>query len=78
MTIVGSTANVLAGVVTCKITLISICSGGNVEISLMCSGKGVWSNTTIDWGPWCKCSWFAENQSIAKDFAMLYRVSIVC
>ena len=47
---VGTTANALAGMVTCDIVFISICVQGNVDIWMMCSGNDVWSDTTIDQG----------------------------
>ena len=46
--LVGTMANVLAGMVTCKIVSTNICGGGSVDIWLMCNGNGVGSNTTID------------------------------
>ena len=64
MKAVGTTANILAGMITCEIDLISICGGGSVDIWLMCKGNCVWSDTTIDQRPWCKCSWCMENQSM--------------
>ena len=44
-------ANVLEGIVTFESVLTNRCSGGNVDIWLMCSGKGVGSDTTVDHGP---------------------------
>ena len=57
-------ANVLVGMVTCEIVLTNICGEGRVDIGLMCNGNGVGSHTTIDQGPWCRCSWLVENQLI--------------
>ena len=48
--VVGTTANILAGMVTCEIILISICGGGSVNIWLMCKGNHVQFDTTIDGG----------------------------
>ena len=62
--IVGTIANVLAGIVTCDIVLTSMCGAGNVEIWWTCKGNGAGSDTTMDQGPWCKCNWLVENQSI--------------
>ena len=49
MKVIMTIANVLADMVTCKIVLTSICGGGSVDIWLMCNGKGVQSDTTMDW-----------------------------
>ena len=56
MKVVGNMANVLVGMVTCEIALTNMCDGGIVDIYLMCNGNGVGSDTTIDQGPWCRCS----------------------
>ena len=48
MKVVGTMANVLAGMVTCEIALTRMCGGGNVDICLMCDGNGVRSHTTLD------------------------------
>ena len=62
--IVGTFANVLECIVTCEIVLTNICGGGNVDIWLTCRGHDAESNTMMDLGPWCKCNWLVENQSI--------------
>ena len=62
--VAGTIANVLDGTVTCDIVLTNRCGGGSVEIWLMCSGKGVRSDTMMDLGPWCKCHCLVENQLI--------------
>ena len=61
---VGTMAIVLVGKVTCEIYLMNMCSGSSVDIWLMCSRNGVGSDTTTDWGPWCRCSWLVENHLI--------------
>ena len=61
--VAGTIAKVLEGIVTCDIVLTNRCSGGSVDIWLMCNGKGVGSDTTMDGGPWCKCISLVENQS---------------
>ena len=61
---VATITNVLEGTATCEMVLTSRCGGGNVDIWLMCSGKGVGSDTTMDWDPCCKCNVLVENQSI--------------
>ena len=62
--VVGTTASILGGIVTCEIVLTNMCGVGNVEIWLTCKGNGAVSNTTIDQSPWCRCSWLVKNQSI--------------
>ena len=49
--------------VICDIVLTNRFGGGSVGVWLMCNWKGVGSDTTVDWGPWCKCSCLVENQS---------------
>ena len=61
MKVVGTMANILVHMVTCEIVLINMCSGGSVDIWLMCNGNDVGSDITIDWGHWCRCSWLVEN-----------------
>ena len=61
---VGTITNILEGIVTCEILLTNWCGNSNVDISSMCSGKGVGSDTTVNLGPWCKCNCLVENQSI--------------
>ena len=56
MKVVGTIVNVLAGMVTCEIVLINMCGRGSVDIWLMCNGKDVGSDTTIDQGHWCRCN----------------------
>ena len=41
---------------TCGTVLMSMCSGGNVDIWLMCSGNGAGSDIKMDLGPWCRCN----------------------
>ena len=41
-----------------------MCGVGNVQIWLTYKGNGAGYDTTRDWGPWCKCNWLVENQSI--------------
>ena len=53
--VMGTIANNLEGTVTHDVALISRCGDGSVDIWLMCNGKGVGSDTTMDQGPWCKC-----------------------
>ena len=60
----GTIANVLGGTVTCDIVLTNWFGGGNVDIWLVCNGKGVGSDTTMDQGSWCKCNCLVENQTI--------------
>ena len=45
---------------TCEIILTNMCGGGNVDIWLTCRRNGAGSNTTMDWGPWCRCNWLVE------------------
>ena len=54
--VAGTIDNVLDSTVTCVIGLTNRFGGGSKEISLMCNGKGVGSDTMMDWGPWCKCN----------------------
>ena len=61
----GTITNILEGTVTCKIVLTNNCGGGNVDIWLMCNGKGVGLDTTMDQGPWHKCNCLVENQLIS-------------
>ena len=49
---------------TCEIVLTNMCGGGNVDICLTCRGNDAASDTMMDWGPWCRCNWLVENQSI--------------
>ena len=55
---------VLAGMVTWEIVLTNVYGGCSVDIWLTCKGNGVGSDTTIDLGPWCRCSCLVENQLI--------------
>ena len=54
----------MAGVITCEIVLTNMHDGSSVDILLMCNGNGVGSDTTVDWGPWCRCNSFVENKLI--------------
>ena len=47
---VGTIGYVLAGIVTCDIVFTSLGIRYSVDIRLMCSGNGVWSDTTMDCG----------------------------
>ena len=47
----GTIANTLQGTVTCDMVFNNMFGGGSVEISLMCNGKGVGSDTMTDQGP---------------------------
>ena len=62
--VVGTIANILGGIVTCEIVLTNMCGVGNVEICLICKGNSPGSDITVDQGPWCRCNWLVENQSI--------------
>ena len=64
MRVMGTMANVLVGMVTWEIVLTNMCSGNCVDIWLMCNGNGVGSDTTVGWGPGCRCSWFVEKHPI--------------
>ena len=64
MKMVWTMPNVLVGMATCEIVLTNICGGASVDILLMCNGNSVESDTIIDWGPWCRCSWLVENHVI--------------
>ena len=41
-------ANDLEATVTCDVVLTNRCGSGSVDIWLMCNGKGVGSDTTMD------------------------------
>ena len=62
--VVGTTANVLEGTVICDLVLTNRCGGGSVEIWLICNGKSVGFDTTMDQGPWYKCNCLGKIQSI--------------
>ena len=47
--VVGTITSIQEGTVTCEIVLTNRCGGDNVDIWLMCSGKVVGSDTTMDW-----------------------------
>ena len=46
--VAGTIAIVLDGPVPCVIVLTNRCGGSSIEIGLMCSGKGVGSDTMMD------------------------------
>ena len=60
--VVETIASVLVGTVICEIVLTNRCGGGSVNIWLICNGKGVGPDTTMDWGLWCKCNCLVKNQ----------------
>ena len=52
LNVVGTIANDFGGMVTCETLLISMCSGGNVDIWLTCSRNGAESSIKMDLGTW--------------------------
>ena len=50
LNVVGITANILGGMVTCDIILRSMCSGGSMVIWFTCNGNGTRSDLTIEFG----------------------------